>query len=310
MARTYSTTRQSTALVAAACLIGMAACAPAVSTGTETSSISVTAAFYPLEFVAEHVGGDLVEVAGLTPPGVEPHDVELTASQVAAGTGADLLIYVGEGFQPAVDDLLGSAQGKKLNALAGQQLLEAFGGHHHGNEADHQGEQSDPHFWLDPTRVVTLARKVAEAFSELYPQASDSFASNADALAAELTELDGEFQSGLADCISREIVTSHEAFAYLADRYGLQQIGIGGLSPESEPSPAKMAEVTASVKEHSITTIFFQEFVTPATAETVARETGSTTSVLSPLEIAPESGDYFTVMRANLQNLRTALECE
>jgi zinc transport system substrate-binding protein len=136
----------------------------------------------------------------------------------------------------------------------------------------------------------------------------------ADPLVAKLRALDRDYRRGLRTCARREIVTSHEAFAYLGERYGLRQVAITGLSPEAEPTPKRLESVVRTVRKTGATTIFFETLVSPRIADTVARETGAKTAVLDPIEgltsAAQQHGaSYFTVMRSNLANLRKALGC-
>jgi zinc transport system substrate-binding protein len=258
----------------------------------------VVTAFYPLTFLVDGIGGANVHIDDLTPAGVEPHDLEMTAGQVRDLADADLVVLVGGGFQPALEDAVEQVDVDILDVLEGQDLVE-------GGEED----GTDPHVWLDPVRMIDMARSITEALSGLDPEHAGAYEEAAGELEDDLTELDREFSTGLADCERREIVTSHEAFGYLAARYGLEQIGIAGIDPESEPSPARLAEVADFARENDVTTIFFEELAPPDIAETLAGELGIETAVLNPLESGPETGDYLTEMRANLEALRDALSC-
>lgn len=272
----------------------------------------VIAAFYPLQFVAEQVGGDAVDVAGLTPSGVEPHDLELSARQIRDLGEADVVFYIGEGFQPALEDALGGLdESVRFDALEGQDLTKDFEDEHaeEEHEEDHEESGTDPHVWLDPTRLAAIAAELADRLGELDPDNARLFDRNAADLSEELRRLDQEYSDGLGDCPSREFVTSHSAFGYLAARYDLEQVSISGIDPEGEPSPRRLAEVADFVEEHDVSTIFFEELAPPNVAETLARETGAITDVLSPLESTPEEGDYLTVMSSNLDRLRSALDC-
>jgi zinc transport system substrate-binding protein len=247
----------------------------------------VIAAFYPLAEAAERVGGASVEVRNLTPAGAEPHDVELSARTVADIRGADLVLYLGGGFQPALERALEGSGVRRIDLLAGL------------------ARGQDPHVWLDPTRYATIVRRVGRALAA---------PGRAAAFARQLAELDRAFRRGLADCKRREIVTSHAAFGYLAARYGLRQIAVSGLSPGVEPSPRDLEDVVRRVRASRATTVFFEPLVSPGVAETVARETGARTAVLDPLEGLTEErlargDDYVTVMRRNLAALRRALSC-
>jgi zinc transport system substrate-binding protein len=250
--------------------------------------LAVIAGFYPLAYAAELIGGDIVSVENLTPPGVEPHDLELSARDVERVRAADLVVYLGQGFQPALEDAVEGAGGRALDLLEGLPL-----------------EGQDPHVWLDPSLYAKIVGRLGE---ELGRTAA------ADALVDDLVGLDQELEQGLANCERRVIVTGHEAFTYLAARYGLEQIAVTGLSPEAEPSPRDLQGVVEAVRESGATTVFAETLVSPELAETIAREAGAEVAVLNPLEGVTEDerkagADYFSVMRENLAVLREALEC-
>jgi zinc transport system substrate-binding protein len=250
----------------------------------------VVASFYPLAFAAEQIGGAHVSVENLTPPGSEPHDLEVSPQDVAAIHDADLVLLLGHGFQPQLED----AAGNGAHVL---RLLDTPGLGRHSN--------GDPHVWLDPARFAKIVIRIGQALHR--PAAAKR-------LAERLNGLDKEYRSGLSSCARDEIVTSHEAFAYLAERYGLRQVSITGLSPEAEPDPGKLADVVDLVRTHGVTTIYFETLVSPRIAETVARETGARTAVLDPVEGLTKDeiargDDYFSVMRRNLAALEAGLEC-
>jgi zinc transport system substrate-binding protein len=281
--------------------------------GDEASpgSIGVVASAYPLVEAAERVGGDLVSVRNLTPPGVEPHDLELAPDDLEALLSADLVLYVGGGFQPAVEEAAGEGEGRAVDVLSGVATLPPPGS---GAEAADPQATVDPHVWLDPTRYATIVEEVADALSAVDPSNADSYRANAEAFAAELDALDAGIRAGLATCSSRTIVVSHAAFTYLADAYGLRQEAISGIAPESEPDPARLAELKEFVEREGITTVFTEELVPPEVAETLAREAGVATAVLDPLEGLTQAQldageDYGSVMRRNLETLRGALDC-
>ena len=250
---------------------------------------SVVASFYPLAFAAEQVGGDAVSVENLTPPGAEPHDLEVSPSDVGRIKSANLVLLLGHGFQPQLED----AAGSDSNVVA---LLDTPGLDLHPD--------GDPHVWLDPIRYTKLVERLGVVLGR--PSAASR-------LVARLGELDAEYERGLADCARRDIVTSHEAFSYLAERYGLRQIAITGLNPEAEPTPQALQETVEVVRASHATTVYFERLVSPRLAETVARETGTQTAVLDPIEGLADSekqgSDYFTVMRANLRALQAGLGC-
>jgi zinc transport system substrate-binding protein len=293
-------------------LAATAGCGQAASAG---SAPSVVTAFYPLEFLSTRIGGGHVTVSNLTKPGTEPHDVELSPRQVGDISDASLVVYL-KGFQPAVDEAVGQEAGNRaFDVGTAVQLLSAVHREHDGGgPGKHEHAEAaggrDPHVWLDPVRFAAIAGALGERLAQADPAHAADHRGRAAAVQRELHALDAEYATGLRDCARREIVTSHEAFHYLADRYGLTEVGITGISPEAEPSPRRMAEVAEQARAAGATTIFFETLVSPKVADTVAREVGARTAVLDPLEgLARPGTDYFSVMRGNLAALRTALGC-
>jgi zinc transport system substrate-binding protein len=273
---------------------------------------AITAGFYPMAWLAEEVGGAAVAVRTLTKPGAEPHDLELAPRQLAELGKAKLVIYV-KGLQPAVDEAVQQhAEDRGLDAASLVKTLPPPADGHEAADGHEQPEAGhDPHIWLDPARMATVASKLGERLAEADPGQAAAYRANAKALAAELGKLDTEFSTGLRDCPRKSIVTAHAAFGYLADRYGLTQISIAGIDPQSEPSPKRLAELTHEVRDSGATTVFTETLVSPKVAETLAREAGVRTATLDPVEgVAEGSGaDYLSLMRQNLRTLRTALSC-
>ena len=287
---------------------------------SDASGIKVVAAMYPLEFVATAIGGNLVTVENFTPPGVEPHDLELTPSQVVTLDDADLLLFI-SGFQPALEEAAQqSAPANSLDLLSidGLNLLTATedGNNHEAEEAVaeevHSDEEmvNDPHIWLDPERLAVVSKAVASKLSEVDPDNSAVYATNLAAFVAELQTLDKKFMTGLASCERDLIVTSHAAFGYLADAYGLSQEAIAGLSPESEPTPKRLNEIGKEAKADGTTTIFFETLASPKVAQTLADDLNIEAAVLDPIEGISEGQTYFSIMESNLEALRKALNCK
>jgi zinc transport system substrate-binding protein len=275
----------------------------------ETEELTVVASFYPLAEAAEIVGGDAVAVQNLTPPGVEPHDLELAPDDLEALVTADVVLYLGGGFQPAVEEGVEQAEGSAVD------VLEVVGTLLPPTEGE-EGEDlaADPHVWLDPRRYSAIVGAIEQALADAAPAAAPRIRSNAEGYRSELAILDGEFSEGLADCERRTIVTNHAAFGYLAEAYDLDQVAISGLEPDAETDPARLAELRALVVQQGITTIFTEELVSPEVAETLAEEAGVGTAVLNTLEGLTQeqleaNEDYGSVMRDNLDTLRNALSC-
>lgn len=265
----------------------------------ESGRPTVVAAFYPLAYAAEQIGGKSVEVRNLTPVGAEPHDLELTPRDVEELDAAQHVFYLGSDFMPALEDAV-AGDDRAVDLLAGQRLVRGAA-HGHGEEES----ELDPHVWLDPLRYAHIATRIGDVLGR--PEAAREFV-------AELRRLDAEFRAGLETCERREIVTSHAAFGYLARRYGLEQVALTGVSPEAEPGPRALEALTEEVEHEGATTVFFETLVSPRLAETVAREAGASTAVLDPIEgltqkAAGRGANYFSVMRENLAALRQALGC-
>jgi zinc transport system substrate-binding protein len=281
---------------------------------TESPAVSVVTAAYPFEFVTERVVAQNGSVTNLTAPGAEPHDVELTPRQVGSIVRADLVIYL-RGFQPAVDEAVVQSGGTNVLDIATVVPLEDHGAgadEHTAHEHDEGNGGLDPHVWLDPTRLAAIAGAVAERLGAIDSKHAPDYRANASRLESQLTDLDRRFTTGLASCERTEFITTHAAFGYLAERYGLTELAVSGLSPDAEASPRRIAEVQQEAKVHGITTIFFETLTSPSVAQAIAGDLGLRTDILDPIEgITAESrgNDYPSVMAANLAALRKANAC-
>ncbi|MHC0429848.1 metal ABC transporter substrate-binding protein [Streptomyces sp. O3] len=346
--RHLTRSRIGTTAVAGAAALGLltlSACGSSDAADGGDGKLDVVASFYPMQFLAEEIGGEHVAVNSLTKPGTEPHDLVITAKQTAQLTEADVVLYL-SGLQPAVDASVEQAGVKHTVDAAKLTALEDHGddghGHDHGEDEhadgehadehaegehadehadehtddhadhDHGGESADgdPHIWLDPVKYAEVAQGVGKALAKADPDHADAYQTNTDKLVKKLDALNTEFQTGLKDTETKTFITSHSAFGYLADRYGLDQEGIAGLDPESEPSPARMKELQKTAKAENVSTVFFETLASDKMAKTLAEDTGLKTDVLDPLEgITDQSqgDDYFEVMRANLTALEKAL---
>jgi zinc transport system substrate-binding protein len=291
-------------------LVSLVATSCASSGGSQTGSpaaLAVVAAFYPVQEAAERVGGQLVDVTNLTAPGVEPHDLELAPDQVEAIATADVVLYLGEGFQPAVQDAIGDAQGVVVDLLARMPTVEPPG----GSEAS---LTADPHVWLDPVLYGQMVDEVRAALAQAAPDDTSTFRTNADAFTNEISQLASDYRTGLATCERALIVTNHAAFGYLAAEYGLTQQSISGLAPDAEPSAQRLAQLKQLVEQQGVTTIFTEDLVSPKVAQTLAEEAGVRTAVLHTIEGSTDEeiaagDDYGSQMQENLSTLRIALGC-
>lgn len=275
-------------------------CRPA---SDSTRRLSVIATFYPLYDFASRVGGERVAVRSLVPAGVEPHDFEPTAQDVVAMTRARVLVYNGSGFEPWVEKLLPEvpASTVRVNATSSLPLVRAM-------------EILDPHVWLDPVLAAQQVDRIVDGLAKADPDGRAIYMANGARVKSELDALHRRYVPTLASCRRREFITSHSAFGYLARRYGLTQIPISGLEPESEPSPARLKQIVQEARRTGARVVYYETLVSPRVAEVIAREVGAEVAVLNPIEgLTPDEQrrgqNYFTVMDANLMALAGGLDC-
>jgi len=316
------TTRRLLAAPLAIAALALSACGSADANADSRGGdrIAVVASFYPLQFATEQIGGDHVAVTSLTRPGAEPHDIELTPRDVATVSKAGLVVYE-KGLQGAVDKAVESEAGDRgFNIAPAARLNLLFqptvGAEPTTTSAESAGENAsgttDPHFWLDPQRYSDVAKAISARLSSVDPAHKADYERNARAFEDRLATLGHEFETGLASCERKDIVTSHAAFGYLSERFGMRQIAINGLSPDQEPQAGDLAAVSRYARAHGVTTIYAETLVSPAIAQTVASEAGATMATLDPIEglTSKSAGrDYFEVMRSNLKALQAGQGC-
>ena len=272
--------------------------------------VTVTAAFFPLAAAVAQVGGSLVKVTNLTPAGVEPHDIELNTQQAESVLDADLAVMVGNGFQPQVEDIAADRSGPTLNVLKALPI-------NAGDKKVEEGDATalDPHVWLDPVLYQSVVDAIASALSKVDPNHAADYTANAAAYNAKLVALNTEYETGLANCSRQLLVTAHEAFGWLTQRYGLTPEGIAGISPDAEPNPQRLADLTDLVEKKGVTTIYTEDLVSPKVARTLAREAGGLkTATLNPLEgltakQIKAGATYISEMQDNLQAIQKGLGC-
>jgi zinc transport system substrate-binding protein len=296
-----------TAVAAAGLLAGCGAVSGAPADDDERRAV---AAFYPLAWVTEQVAGDQWAVTNLTAPGGEPHDLALTIEATAELADGDLVVYLSD-FQPAVDDAIdANASGETLDAADVVDLL-PLDDHDHAGEDGHAHGEADPHFWQDPERMATLAQAVADRLSSLDEAGATAYQERAAGVIDELRALDREFSEGLSGCERDVVVVSHDAFGYL-EQYGIHLAPIAGLSPDAEPTPAVLAELSELIETEGLTTVFSERLASPALADSLATDLGLRTDVLDPIEgLTDETAgeDYLSLMRQNLAALQEANGC-
>ncbi|MFH8340649.1 metal ABC transporter substrate-binding protein [Streptomyces sp. AM6-12] len=290
-------------------------CSGSGTAAAHDGRLDVIASFYPMSFLAERIGGDHVHVTSLTTPGQEPHDLEISPKQIVAIDDADAVLYLRD-LQPSVDAAVAQSSVKTKIDAAALTTLESHGnevGGHAAAHDTHQGEESagkDPHIWLDPVRYAQVARGVGKALERADPKHAADYRKNTATLVKQLNELDQRFRTGLAHTESKVFITTHAAFGYLAERYGLTEEAINGLDPDSEPSVARVTDLERMAKADHVSTVFYETLVSDKTAKTIATDAHLQTDVLDPIEGITDKSrgtDYFSVQNANLKALQQAL---
>ncbi|MFC9846531.1 metal ABC transporter solute-binding protein, Zn/Mn family [Streptomyces sp. NPDC060223] len=304
--------------VTAATVLGLgtlSACSDSSAADNSSGKLDVVASFYPLQYLAQEIGGNHVSVTNLTEPGQEPHDLEISAKQTAQLQEADAVLYL-KNLQPAVDDAVAQSEVKTKIDAATLTTLEKHGNEVGGHAAEHddtEGEETgatDPHIWLDPVKYAEVAEGVGKAFEKEDPDNAADYKANTDALVKKLDALNTQYADGLKNTTSKVFITTHAAFGYLAERYGLTEEAINGLDPESEPSANRVKDLETMAKADGVTTVFYETLVSDKTAKTIASDAGLKTDVLDPIEGITDKSrgdDYLQVMESNLKALETAL---
>lgn len=273
------------------------------------NKISIVTSFYPLFYFASRVAGENALVSNITPAGSEPHDYEPTPQDMARIERSDLLVLNGIGLESWGDSIRDVLKNSSVAVVTiSDMLADRIRASGTGTEG------RDPHVWLNPTLATEEVRTIQRALEQIDPASKTDYEKNAQALIDELSALDRQYREGLRECKKKDIITSHAAFGYLADEYGFGQIAITGLSPDAEPTPKKLAELSDFANRHDVRTIFFETLVSPKLAQTLAKEIGAEPLALNPLEglsneeISQEK-NYLTEMENNLTNLKIALQC-
>jgi zinc transport system substrate-binding protein len=272
------------------------------------NKIKIVTSFYPLYFFTSEIAGNKAIVSNITPAGAEPHEYEPTARDIANIENSNILILNGGGLETWSKNIITNLKQDKTTSITTGEGLTT-------KQFMEKGKTiTDPHIWLSPVLAKQMIDKIENGLSKVDPNNSSYYQSNTQNLKAKLDILDGEFKQGLTTCKSKDIITSHSAFAYLAQEYNLKQVSIAGLSPEEEPSSKQMAEISKFAKDNNVKYIFFESLISPKLSETIAKEIGAQTLVLNPIEGLTEDEinngkDYFSEMRSNLVNLKIALQC-
>lgn len=288
--------------------------------GLNSNKVHITASFFPMAEFAQQIGGDKVKVTNLTPAGVEPHDFEPTPQDIVAIQNSKLFIYNGAGFEAWVEKVLPDLENSSTTTVDSSKGVNLLAGSEDEHEEENHEEGDDyglydPHIWLNPVLATEQVDNILAGLIKVDPENKTYYESRATDYKQKLAGLDQEFKSGLASCQSHTVITSHNAFGYLVQRYNLSVLPISGISPDEEPSPKRLAEIADFARENNVKYIFFETLVSPSLSQTIANEVGAQTLVFNPLEgltdeeiVAGEG--YLSVQRQNLENLKIALNCK
>lgn len=284
-------------LVFALVVAGCAGRGTADRVGNGNADLKIYTTFYPLHYFTQRIAGDKASAESLVPAGVEPHEYEPSMKQMGGIYDGDVFIFLGESMEPWAKKLQGNLGEKGISVLeAGEGII----------------AENDPHVWLDPLLAREISQKIFAALAKADEQNADYYKQNYLALENQLEGLHEDYKSALSQSPRKDVVTSHAIFGYLARRYGLNQWAVAGLSPQEEPSLKKLMELTEIVKELGIKYIFTETLGSGKLSDSLAREAGISTLVFNPLESLTQKElddgqDYFSVMRQNLEVLKTAL---
>ncbi|MDO5673046.1 MAG: metal ABC transporter substrate-binding protein [Actinomycetaceae bacterium] len=333
-----------------ATLFALAGCSTPGNTDAkakDSTTTEVLTAFYPLEFLTTSIGGKHVKVTSMAPAGAGAHGMELSANMVAKMSDASAIVYL-SGFQASVDEAI--AQVKPTNAVDVKEAVQllTFGeidsaneqahdhdqedhdheGHDHAHGDEHADEEheeheehaghahthapgdTDPHFWLDPSRMAKAVTPIKEALIKVDPANKADYEANAKDIEEKLSKLYDSFKTGLATCAKPTAIVSHKAYGYLSSQFGFTQVGMAGFDPEQEATPNQIAEVGKIAEAQGVKVIFTEDLINSKTADQLAKDLGIRSEILDPVESqANTAKDYIAVMTDNLTKLSSAMEC-
>lgn len=315
--------KYSIGLLAMASLFTLTACGQTKEAGKQSKEgLKVITTFYPMYDFAKQVVGDAGDVELLIPAGTEAHDYEPSAKDIAKISNGDVFVYNSQELETWVKGTLENIDDKKVTVVEASQSIELMeGAAHEEEDASHEEDagdedhhhELDPHVWLDPVLAQKEVTAIRDALIKKYPEKKAVFEKNTAAYLNKLTTLDNQYKTAFANAKNKTFVTQHAAFGYLAKQYGLTQEAIAGISPDQEPSPARLAELKHYIEDNHVTVIYFESSASSKVAKTLSTETGVELAVLNPLESLTkkeqEQGEnYISVMEENLKALKKSIQ--
>lgn len=303
-------------------------------TSQNEDAINIYTTVYPLQYFAERIGGEAVNVHSIYPAGANEHTFEPTQKDMIALADADLFFYIGlglEGFVENAKKTLANEHVKMIatiDAVSDDQLEASSHDHEHEGEGhDHEAAEEnhddshsehdhsgvDPHVWISPKISQSLALSIKDTLIKAAPDQKENFENNYEELLAELQKLDADFEEMAHSAPNKTFFVSHAAFGYIANTYGLEQIAVAGLNSQDEPSQKALTEIIDLAKEKNIKYILFEQNVSSKLTEVIQKEVGAESLVLHNLGVLSKDDvknneTYFTLMNRNLDTLKTALK--
>ncbi|WP_288393973.1 metal ABC transporter substrate-binding protein [uncultured Vagococcus sp.] len=310
-------------------LVGISACGKQEAE-KEDGKLEIVTSFYPMYDFTKNVAKDKANVSMLIDGGVESHDYEPSAKDMAKIQNADVFVYNSNEMETWVETVLeniDTSKVKVIEASKGIELLKGSESHdgedhdEHADEEEHEGHDHDhghshafdPHVWLDPLLVKKEVRTISEALIEIDSKNKDYYEKNTTEYLSKLDKLNDDYVAAFEGAKSRKFVTQHTAFSYLANQYGLEQVAISGLSPDQEPTPKELKGIQDLVKKENINVIYTESSASEKIAKTIADATGAELAVLNPMESVSkkdrENGaDYLSIMAENLEALKLSIK--
>ena len=298
---------------------------PESTPAPKADRLTVAASFYPIAEIVQRVGGDDVQLLALTAPGIEPHGSELSAKQLDALSQADIVFYIGGGFQPDLVKGIASlpATTVAIDLLKSVDVITSEEKDDHGDDHaeeesdghDHGHSDTDPHVWLDPANMVKMSAIVSQEIAKVQTELASDLISRQTEYANQLTEVGTLMDSTFASCERKELVSAHDAFTYFTKRANLIAVPISGVDPENEPSAKELEAVAKIAQDRNVTTVFFEEVLPKAFADTVAKAIGASVDSINAVETISQSDldagvTYSSIMQSNITKIATALGCK
>ncbi len=287
-------------------------------TATSDHRLHVVATFFPLASLSQEIGGDSLRVTQIIPDGVEVHDYDPSAQDIAELLSADVVVMNGGGVDDWAEEVILQERSENLPVIVRFDEIVPFlkisesEEDTHGEHNDEHEGGLDPHAWLDPARMESLVREMGEAFIGQDIDNGSVYADGVLRAVQELRAFDVRMTEALEQCPHRSVFVTHDAFSYWGLRYGIDFHGISGLSPEAEPSLATLADLREEMVHTHATTVFFESPASEALAQTLASEVGISAQQLSPLEgrlAGEQDATYLELLEKNRQALLSGISC-